>query len=896
MKTKRKGFLSAKVRKPSKDILNQKEQTDNNKKNKKSKIYNLSLNINNSNKDRIYGSVSPKHKYSNTSKFIHSFSNNNITSFKRKKNLGNFSSKNIFSTTNGSSSIFPTVVTHKSLVKSPSAINYFNHSRFFKIEDEKLSQEIYYLKNDINKMNKKLFKLGIENKQKQLLLTKKENEINTIINKNHNITLEELLSYNNNNYNNLNDEYNIDNNNFNLKLIFNDISLNNYNYNNLFIRIRHQILKTFKEIKEKEEEIESYKKSNYYTKMNEINLESSLYKQQIDKINILINNALLSYERNQIQLKEYELLKNKIKEQEKVLKSLNNEYDNLQNEEFIINENIKKMKNVLDRKNVRKSKNTNLINTLNKKNNILLNDKTILMDYNNKKISEKISQLKKNLDLFKFHYRHTSNDINHLKEKRENLMKKHKIKNIPSSLKSNNYLTYKNDKYSFKINQKILNKKIEELSQEYANKIKIEKYLENKMKIYESKLNKIINNNNDYDNFDNNNDANNFINNDNNIKNNNGNNINENNKNMNIQNEEDSDNTINFRINEDNPFYSEEETNIPEKTNKFNNYQFCNFAYILFKNFESKNILLKESQTKIINPFINIISQKDIKEIKYNNNSFNIIIEELTNIMMNVLENTNKKNKTLISLFLGALLHNSNYDLNKFINYINVLFSYTNNYSNEEEIYTNKLQTKYKDQLILLYNKLYEYIKNNSISQESNNYIPLLKMKKIIEINNIQLKDKYLEFLYYYMKKFYDIHSNLEDLNFDLLNNFFLLDSKDNNKYTTSSNKNESVTEITNEEYEKELREAIEIIKKGLNNLNISFNDFVKNITNEVEIDGIFYNYFNIDNFNIELKRNNINLSELKLSCLCNKYHITENLQIINKEKIENDIDEIIGE
>ena len=52
------------------------------------------------------------------------------------------------------------------------------------------------------------------------------------------------------------------------------------------------------------------------------------------------------------------------------------------------------------------------------------------------------------------------------------------------------------------------------------------------------------------------------------------------------------------------------------------------------KNFESKNILLKESQTKIINPFINIISQKDIKEIKYNNNSFNIIIEELTNIMM----------------------------------------------------------------------------------------------------------------------------------------------------------------------------------------------------------------------------------------------------------------------
>ena len=96
MKTKRKGFLSAKVRKLSKDILNQKEHTDNNKKNKKSKLYNLSLNINNNNKDRIYGSVSPKHKYSNTSKFIHSFSNNNITSFKRKKNWGVFHQKIFF--------------------------------------------------------------------------------------------------------------------------------------------------------------------------------------------------------------------------------------------------------------------------------------------------------------------------------------------------------------------------------------------------------------------------------------------------------------------------------------------------------------------------------------------------------------------------------------------------------------------------------------------------------------------------------------------------------------------------------------------------------------------------------------------------------------------------------
>ena len=267
---------------------------------------------------------------------------------------------------------------------------------------------------------------------------------------------------------------------------------------------------------------------------------------------------------------------------------------------------------------------------------------------------------------------------------------------------------------------------------------------------------------------------------------------------------------------------------------------------------------------------------------------------------MNVLENTNQKNEKLISIFIGALLHNSNYDINKLINYINVLFSYTNNYSTDEELFSYKLQTKYKDKITLLYNKLYEYIKDNLISTDLHNYIPLLKMKEIIEVNNIQLKDKYLEFLYYYMKKFNDPNSNLDDLDFDMFNNLFVLDNKnnnenynnENNENKTDSNGNDSVTEITNEEYEKQLKGAIDIIKKGINDSGVSFSDFVKNITFKAEVDGTFYDYFTIESFNEELKKSNIILSELKLSCLCNKYCLPENLKFIDKNKIEKDINE----
>ena len=92
--------------------------------------------------------------------------------------------------------------------------------------------------------------------------------------------------------------------------------------------------------------------------------------------------------------------------------------------------------------------------------------------------------------------------------------------------------------------------------------------------------------------------------------------------------------------------------------------------------------------------------------------------------------------------------------MNNFIEYFNVLFSYTRNYNIEEEIYINKLKNKYKEQTKKLISCINDYI-NNELN--SSQYFPLLKIKKLLDKSEKNLKEKYIEFLFYYLKKF-DVH------------------------------------------------------------------------------------------------------------------------------------------
>ena len=64
----------------------------------------------------------------------------------------------------------------------------------------------------------------------------------------------------------------------------------------------------------------------------------------------------------------------------------------------------------------------------------------------------------------------------------------------------------------------------------------------------------------------------------------------------------------------------------------------------------------------------------------------------------------------------------------------------------------------------------------------------------------------------------------------------------------------------------------------------------MSNVIEKRKIKGVFYECITIEDFNEQLKSINVVLSDLKLSCLCSKYCIPNELRLIDKDKIERDI------
>ena len=73
---------------------------------------------------------------------------------------------------------------------------------------------------------------------------------------------------------------------------------------------------------------------------------------------------------------------------------------------------------------------------------------------------------------------------------------------------------------------------------------------------------------------------------------------------------------IEFGIDSDNPFYTEDEANFPEISFKFTSGQFNQFTYVLFKNFEAKDIVEEESKNKIILPFNDYMQKNALNGVK----------------------------------------------------------------------------------------------------------------------------------------------------------------------------------------------------------------------------------------------------------------------------------------
>ena len=623
---------------------------------------------------------------------------------------------------NSNSRGLPTVNNH-SFIKSPinkrninKRIKYTNlnenfnkKQNFFNLETEKLYQETRQIKKIVKILTNQLSELKKENIEKDKQISIREKQINDIILNNNKSTFENAKNNSNNNTNEQNNSLisNNTNNNFNNddNSSINDsiyanalFSNRNSSVGNLFFKIKKEIKQTNNEIKLENDKFEKLKRSNFVTKVNELKIESNLLEQHINKINSLLLNALSIKESNENKLIEYGNLKESIEKQEKIINNLISMTTKLEIEEYELNNNLVKNKNELKTKMKEVNQNNSKLNILKKKNELLASEKIIKDEKYTIKINgnpitfnslylNKINKIKKSIKFYKKQIQYSENEINKLKDKRKKLIETEKIKSKLSEsnkLNSLNGLNVLNEKKINITKNEIENalisnniKKIPEdeiiadLKKKLSESKESEKQLEEKLSIYQNKLKEIDNNQ---------------------------------------KTEKDNQSQIEFGIDSDNPYYIEDENNIPEINNKFTSSQFNQFTYILFKNFESKGILLEESKTKLINPLVEFSNKNNISIVKYPSNNFDLFVEEFKKIILNELNCDNAYNHILTKIFISALFYNAECDLNKFIEYFNVLFSYTRNYTLNEDKYINKLKNKYKEQTEKLKTCIKNYI------------------------------------------------------------------------------------------------------------------------------------------------------------------------------------------
>ena len=690
--------------------------------------------------------------------------------FANRASSGFYSTKNIFS---NASNIFPpsnnfnifSLKTQTPKIKKVSRIK--PQSAFYKklfpdppnilsksmysnscLEAEKLYQETYQIKKVIKNLQYQLYKVTKENRKKERQLSAKENEINKIIIKNNELNNEDEEDKNN--------YYNFISNNSNI----NEIKLNKQNsaVNILISKIKREIKSIQNETQKENDKLDDMKKSLFMTKSKELSIESNLYREHIKKIKVLIENSLEIKEQNDNKMEEFESLKENLDRQNLIIDNLTRENIFLENQQDNLNAKLEILQNDLKAKIEQAKKNDNELNILSIKNKNLSKDKLIQKQFNslNEEIfplslkslySGKVSTLKKNINFYKKQIKYSEEMLNKLKDQKKklidsnpNLQQKIKIDpnfmgRTPISVKS-----HKRPQSSISISKENkLDEKdlILKLRKDYKKIREEELKLEKKANIYYNKLKEI------------------------NISL-----LEEKDKKSEME-EKKSENQLEFGIDETNPYYTDNEENIPESNIKFTSQQFNQFTYILFKNFEAKFITSNEATNKIINPFLSMIKKNNYEKISYPSTEFDEIIEHLTKIILKVLNSDNEYNHTLTKIFIGALLYNSDCDINKLVEYFTILFSYTKDYSIDEKKYIEKLKTKYKNETKKLVECITSYILNDLTSSQ---YFSLFKMKDLLDNNQINLKDKYIEFLFYFLKKFDDSEAKLEDLKYSLFN------------------------------------------------------------------------------------------------------------------------------
>lgn len=596
---------------------------------------------------------------------------------------------------------------------------------------------------------------------------------------------------------------------------------------NLIKKIKNEKKQIFSQLVEEKNIYKNLKKNSKLTEANEYSIENEILNEHLIKLNSLIENSLNVNRVQSSKINDKELLEQNMNQQLLIIDSLKNSIEeNRKNEENFVKEiEAQKIKLELALKNIAK---VNEENEKLKKQNDQLNEEkkksSKVVKYTSLDTYEmKITNLQSQVAHYKSQAKKSDRIIQELMIVKENLLK---INQNHTSRKddSSSYKVIQTKKY-FKNTDEEEISKLKKILEENKKK---ELELEQRVYQYQEKISNLNLNSND---------------------------------------------NSNFGLNESNPFYSNDPKNDPIQSRLLTNEQITEFTYVLYKNFEAKKIFREEAKRDIIDQIFD--SQTSTLTLED-------LMSKFSNKVTQLLNCKNENDKILCSLFFGALCCNYEGNAIKIINSFLSLFSYLTKYdANTEEKYKKKIASKYKANFTSLQKSIDTYYSSTN-SPCNKDYISLLTIKKILDNNPvINIKDKYIEFLFYYMKQYNDPATSLYDLKLSQLTELVQRESED-----VAS---ESIQEITPEVYFKEINTSIAELNTLCLKLKMKLSEIVKESL--VTINKSPFTIINVDSFHEELTKRGVVLTELQLSCLYNKYCCNEDLKGMDIKEIEADIE-----
>ena len=309
---------------------------------------------------------------------------------------------------------------------------------------------------------------------------------------------------------------------------------------------------------------------------------------------------------------------------------------------------------------------------------------------------------------------------------------------------------------------------------------------------------------------------------------------------------------------------------VDNNTNKdiFNNEDFTELTYILIKNFESKRIGEETARQKIIM----IPSTKDPMD----NNKF---IEQMSFNMMKSIHCEHSESKEKVKKWLATLLSLCMNDQKKMTENFLSLFNNITLYTQDQEILLSKKVKKcFLPKKEIIMKKL-----------EPSKYISFDFLKKLIEEQQIEIKDEYVQYLFYELKKFEDNKASLNDLKVQNL-----IDILENNENESKMN-TESDIEITNEEYVNIITnfgtQLLNYLNTNHTDLRSVLGNIIQNLSGDdnsnEKIEVVF-----IEAFVNKMKEIGIDLSdEIKIYCLFSRYKLSDEYEIISVNLLEKELE-----